>query len=83
MTIAPSGGSGQGYIIKVYDSDPPATYETNGNQNHVVIGRRCFAWVHQIDLIDAGTQELFTKDVYIDPNSPPVSDFLGGSCTMP
>lgn len=84
MTITPYGGVGP-YTIEVFDAPggQPTRYQSMpGNVNHYMNARRCAQWIHEIKVIDEGSGQQVTKNIFFDPTS--VTLFPGGTgCVEP
>ena len=71
LFVTPSGGMGV-YTIEIFDATPPIRYEdrTSGI-SHYFTSRRCFSWLHEVIVIDEGTGERMSQNIYFDPTSGP------------
>lgn len=84
MTITPYGGVGP-YTVEVFDA--PGGQATRyqsvpGNVNHYMNARRCASWIHEIKVIDEGSGQQATKNVFFDPTTTTL--FPGGAgCVLP
>ena len=84
MTITPYGGVGP-YTVEVFDA--PGGQATRyqsvpGNVNHYMNARRCANWIHEIKVIDEGSGQQATKNVFFDPTTTTL--FPGGAgCVLP
>lgn len=71
LHITPSGGSGR-YTIEVFDANPPIRYENRtSGVSHYFTGRRCFPWINEVNVIDEGTGQKISQNIYFDPTTGP------------
>lgn len=84
LTLTPFGGSGV-YTFEVFDSPTgqPVRYgNVSGNVNHYLNSRRCASWIHEVKIIDEGTGEQVSKNIFFDPTAG--NYFPGGlNCVLP
>ncbi len=83
LLIAPDGGSEGPYTITIYRDDKlidefPLVY----SQTYLATAARCDAWTHEVRVLDTVTQQERSKFLYLDPNTAPIIDYLGGQCTI-
>ncbi len=84
LTLTPYDGSGV-YTFEVFDSPTgqPVRYSNvSGNVNHYVNSRRCASWIHEVKLIDEGSGQQISKNIFFDPTGG--NYFPGGlNCVLP
>lgn len=83
LDITPYGGSGGPYDIAISDAVPPTQYLSVWRGSHLMHARRCFPWINQISVRDPASGQSVYKNAYLDPNTPPIAAYWGGSCTLP
>jgi len=84
LTLTPFGGSGL-YTFEVFDSPTgqPVRYaNVGGNVTHYINARRCASWIHEVKIIDEGSGQQVSKNIFFDPTTN--NSFPGGlGCVLP
>jgi hypothetical protein len=84
LLIAPTGGSEGPYTITIYaDGELTDEFPLIYRQAYTATAPRCDSWTYEVRVVDTVTQEERSKFLYLDPNSLPITDYLGGQCTLP
>lgn len=83
LLIAPTGGSDGPYTITIHEDDMVIDeFPLVFSQSYTASASRCDAWTYEVRVLDTGTQEERKKFLYLDPNTAPITDYLGGECTL-